>query len=102
MNVNSEAPLDTFSMSLKLINRFLHSIVPMNELTPFAARFARLLPLNINKVEGGGSGSNIEKVLDGSGSKVIIKKWFWFQYRKGFAWFWFQCPGIKKQVFVTI
>ena len=39
----------------------------MNELTPFAARFARLLPLNINKVEGGGSGSNIEKVLDGSG-----------------------------------
>ena len=46
----------------------------MNKLTSFAARFARLLPLNIIKVEGGGSGSNIEKVLDGSGSKVIIKK----------------------------
>ena len=74
----------------------------MNKLTSFAARFARLLPLNIIKVEGGGSGSNIEKVLDGSGSKVIIMKKHWHQYRKGFAWHWHRCPDIKKKKLVTI
>ena len=67
----------------------------MNKLTSFAARFARLLPLNIIQREEGpwvqyrkgfrwvwgprsslknGSGSNIEKVLPGSGSSVLELK----------------------------
>ena len=36
----------------------------MNKLTSFAARFARLLPLNI----------------------IQREEWVWVQYRKGFRW----------------